>query len=49
MEKRIIQPLKFGEETIYIEVSDVNELGKEKWTLPFSEGCRINYGLSRPH
>ena len=28
MEKRTIQPLKFGEQTIYIEVSDVNELGK---------------------
>ena len=28
MEKRVIQPLKFGKETIYIEVSDVNELGK---------------------
>lgn len=28
MQKRVIQPLKFGEQTIYIEVSDVNELGK---------------------
>ena len=28
MQKRKIQPLKFGEQTIYIEVSDVNEFGK---------------------
>ena len=28
MEKRLIQPLKFGDETIYIEVSDVGQLGK---------------------
>lgn len=30
MTSRSIQPLKFGDDTIYIEVSDVDEIGKAK-------------------
>lgn len=30
MTNRTIQPLKFGEETVYIEISDVEQVGKSK-------------------